>query len=121
LHEVSSSKIPHGLRFELSALLKDALRNLDPLSGYGNRPPMRWFGGQSLRAQAASLESLTAKRVECKVGRSLVDLQLFIAVIQRDQKGRRPEIASSLARAWILLAQSIEASLNGSSGRCRGW
>jgi hypothetical protein len=119
LHQVSSSKIPLGIRLGLSALLNDALRNL-PLSGYGNLPPARFFGGQSLRAQAASLGSLKAKQVPCKVGRSFLDLQLFVAVIQRDQKTRKPQIPSSLARVWIASAQSIEASLNGSSGRCRG-
>jgi hypothetical protein len=123
LHAVSSSRIPLGLRLQLSALLRDALRNLDPkgsLSGYGDSPPVRLFGGQSLGAQAASLESLKARPGKCRLDRSFIDLQLFVAVIQRDQKGRRPEIASSLARAWITSAQSIEASLNGSSGRCRG-
>ena len=123
LHEVGSSNIPLGIRLELTALLNDALRHL-PLSGYGTPPPVK-FGGQSLRAQAASLASLKGKPLKgkqfgCRVGRSFFDLQLFIAVIQHDQKTRKPEIPSSLARAWIASAQSIEASLNGSSGRCCG-
>ena len=119
LQQVSTAKIPSRIRFELTALLELALHNLGGggiVSGYGEQPPVPvtvgLFGAQSLRAQTAQLQGLSAGRQEFECQQALDDLGLFIAVIQHDQKGRSPQIPSSLAAAWTKSAQSAAAALS---------
>ena len=107
LHSVSTSRVAFPIRFQLSALLLDALHSL---SG-----PV-FFGGfdNPLSAQLAPLTGwYGGGRHVCTTQRALNDLAAFIAVIEHDQqRGRWAQIPPYLASAWITAAQSIEASLS---------
>jgi hypothetical protein len=126
LHEVSTSGIPHRISRDLSSLLANALHGLGRggglLSGYGGNAQVA-AGEQSLQALTAPLDALISKPRGCASQPSLDELGRFIAVIENDQKGRRRQIPSGLASAWIRSAESIERSLScrskghGRSGR----
>jgi hypothetical protein len=114
LQAVSSSKIPRGIRLELTGLLQIALHNLQTpphrgrsLGGYGQAPPLPFA---QLFAPLDGLH-LGAARRGCSTQSAINDLELFIAVIKHDQKQRRPQIPSALASAGIRSASSIVASL----------
>jgi len=122
LQAVSSSKIPRGIRFELTSLLENALHSLQApphkgrrVGGYAQAPPLP-FAQLFAPLQAlhfAPLQALQseASRHGCSTQPAVNDLELFIALIKRDQKQRRPQISSALASAWIRSASSIAASL----------
>ncbi len=120
LGEVSAAAIPHGIRVELSSLLEDALRSLRPQRGSGGRSRGP-AGGAALIAQALSapFEALTATRHDrCTSEQTYGDLELFIAVVERSEGRRRPQIPPALALAWTRDAGEIAASLEcGSHGR----
>jgi hypothetical protein len=104
LKEVSTAKIPHGIRFELSALLEDALRSLKGCDRCD-------VAAGGYRALVVPIRALTATRHQCTTRQAFEDLQSFIAVIGADQRRHRPQIPPDLASAWIQRAQGIASSL----------
>ena len=113
LKEVRTARIQPGIRFELTALLENALASLNGPGGF-----FPGHGGSPLVAGGSFGQSLEALTAQLTVGRefgcqqALNDLGQFIVVIQADQRTRRRQIPSSLAVAWTSSAQSIETSLS---------
>ncbi len=109
LEEVKSANLSRGIRLELVGPLKEALQDL-------NSPPRRCYKVEfDRRHRVLELDSACASRVVRG------DLEQFVDVIQRDQgrRKRSQQIPASLASAWVVAAEGIEASLgNGSDGPC---
>ena len=104
LQEVSSSTIQHGIRDKLSCLLRDALRSMAGLSGYG---PSKC---ETALLSPRGATTKAQRRVSTLSG-ACEDLQQFIDVIENDQHSHKPKIPAKLATAWSQAAHDIEASL----------